>query len=111
MPLRMMEWVCPPQTSMMAHGRVVMRAMSSKSRRASSGSRNSSRYFMSDSVRCAGRFGVDVQLLFQHAHLLEEFEGFLCGRFVQLGDGEADMDDRIVDLPQSRVHRPDRPLW
>ena len=30
MPLRMMEWVCPPQTSIMAHGRVVMARISSK---------------------------------------------------------------------------------
>ena len=31
MPLRMIEWVCPPQTSIMAHGRVVMARISSKS--------------------------------------------------------------------------------
>ena len=44
-PLRTIVWVCPPHTSMSAHGRVTVAAMSSSSRRASSGSPNSSRYF------------------------------------------------------------------
>jgi hypothetical protein len=46
MPCRMIEWVCPPQTSIIAHGRVVAAWISSSSRRARSGLLNSSRYFM-----------------------------------------------------------------
>ncbi len=45
MPLRMIEWVWPPHTSIKAHGRLAVRRISSNSRCASSGSRNSSRYF------------------------------------------------------------------
>ena len=44
-PLRMIEWVWPPQTSMRTQCLVVMTAISSRSRLARSGSRNSSRYF------------------------------------------------------------------
>ncbi len=45
MPLRMIEWVWPPHTSISTWCFVVISAMSSRSRRARSGSRNSSRYF------------------------------------------------------------------
>ena len=46
MPLRMIEWVWPPHTSMIAQSRVVLWWISSKRRRASPGSLNSSRYFI-----------------------------------------------------------------
>ena len=46
MPCRMIEWVCPPQTSMIAQRRVVAAWIWSSSCLASSGSLNSSRYFM-----------------------------------------------------------------
>ena len=57
MPLRTMVCVCPPQTSMSAHGRVTVAAMSSSSRRARSGSPNSSRYFTASSRARAARSG------------------------------------------------------
>ena len=45
MPWRMIEWVWPPHTSMIAHGRVVTAWIRSSSRAARAGSANSSRYF------------------------------------------------------------------
>ena len=46
MPCRMIECVCPPQTSIIAQGRVVTAWIWSSSRLARSGSLNSSRYFI-----------------------------------------------------------------
>ena len=46
MPCRMIECVWPPQTSIIAHGRVVSAWIWSTRRLARSGSLNSSRYFM-----------------------------------------------------------------
>lgn len=46
MPWRTRVWVWPPHTSMIRQGRVAVRRSSSSSRRASTGSRYSSRYFI-----------------------------------------------------------------
>ncbi len=46
MPYLTMVCVWPPQTSMMIHGRVTVRAMAAASFRAAAASRYSSRYFM-----------------------------------------------------------------
>ncbi len=54
MPCRMIEWVCPPQTSIIAQGWVVTAWIWSISFLASSGLLNSSRYFMPALLRLLG---------------------------------------------------------
>ena len=103
MPCRMMVWVCPPQTSIRAQGRVTVAWMSSSSRRASSGSWNSSMYF-TDSSRAPSsatavphgpspptgrRFPGVAELLLQQAEFVEEFERLPGRLLVQPLQGEA----------------------
>ena len=86
MPWRMIEWVWPPHTSMIAQRRVVTAWIWSMSRLARSGSLNSSRYFMTRlQVRAVCVGDVDTrlprsdresvaELLLEHAQLLEVSE-------------------------------------
>src|SRR6266540_2519168 len=83
-PLRMIECVCPPQTSMIAQGRVVIRRISSNRRAARSGSRYSSRYFMLP-------LRAGVELLVEHAQAVEQLQRLKRGLLVEPGDREADV--------------------
>ena len=113
-PCRMIEWVWPPQTSIIAQGWVAVRWMSSSSRLASSGSLNSSRYFIArlrPAVSPApasvpvgpgqpGLLGrpapVVAELGVQLAHLPEELERLQRGLLVEALQGEPDVHDRVL---------------
>ena len=102
MPLRMMEWVWPPQTSMMAQGRVTVRRMSSKQTLGELGVAEFSRYFMRRLSRFPLRQSVArsahgfAELFLDEADLAEQVERLHGGLFVEPRDGEADVDDGVV---------------
>ena len=105
MPWRISVWVWPPQTSMIVHGRVTVRAMSSSSARATSSSRYSSRYLMpiasgSDAVGILRQ--VDV---LEVAHLREQRVGARGLLLVHHADREPDVDhDPVADArPRART--------
>src|SRR5487761_2046954 len=89
MPLRMMEWVWPPQTSMMAHGRVTILRISEAMRWAMAPSRNSFTYFI-------GRPLVFSQFLVEHAELLKQLQALAGGFLVDPVQREADMHDGVL---------------
>ena len=118
-PCRMIEWVCPPQTSIIAQGWVAVAWMSSSSRLASSGSWNSSRYFIAGlplrpvrpGCRClhagrqvgsrqSGLLGraapLVAELGVELAHLAEEVQGLQGGLLVEPLEGEPDVHDRVL---------------
>src|SRR5262245_46907421 len=85
-PWRTMECVCPPQTSMSTHGRVVAARIASRSRLTAAGARYSSRNFI------AG-FLADV---FEFPRLGEQREHSLRLGLVEPGQGEADVNQRVL---------------
>ena len=120
MPCRMIEWVCPPQTSIIAQGRVTVAWMSSSRRSASSGSWNSSRYFTSVSSSpvgvgpspAAGLLGgpapLVAELRVELAHLPEELERLQRRLLVEALQREADVDDGVLaDLEVGHVGQAD----
>ena len=88
-PYLTMVCVWPPQTSMIVHGRVTVRAIAAASFRAASPSRYSSRYFMTDG---------SLQLV-ELVHLLEEREDPPRLVLVDPREGEADVDEHVVAGP------------
>ena len=108
-PCRMIEWVWPPQTSIIAQGWVAVAWMSSSSRLASSGSWNSSRYFIdmppagrarSGRAGHAGLLGgaspVVAELGVELAHLAEDLERLQRRLLVEALQGEADVHDGVL---------------
>ena len=107
----MIEWVWPPQTSIIAQGCVAVAWMSSSSRLASSGSWNSSRYFIASppvvGVACCRSSGrqpgllggpapVVAELGVELTHLPEQLERLQRGLLVEALQGEADVHDRVL---------------
>ena len=70
MPWRMMEWVWPPQISMMVQGRVTVAAMRPSSALASWGSRYSSRCFTDRSFRATSAPGTMMARRLPQVYLL-----------------------------------------
>ena len=111
MPCRMIEWVWPPHTSMIDQRWLVAALIWSMSLRASSGSLNSSRYFMTTprnfhwswpalGVRHAGLFGGQLEpvaeLLLEHAEMLELGQRPHCRLLVKPLERETHMDDHVL---------------
>src|SRR5271157_3229709 len=88
----MMVWVWPPQISISTQWPRVCWAISARRARAMRASRYSSRYFIG--VPGCGLFGREFCL--QYANFGEELVGALGFGFVDLADGEADVDHDIV---------------
>ncbi len=113
MPCRMIEWVCPPQTSIIAQGWVVTAWIWSSSLRARSGLLNSSRYFMIRPFRIAACFAAAeavAELLLEDAELLEVGQRLQRRLLVEPLDGEADVDDDVfADLRVRDVLQADAP--
>src|SRR5579863_6056881 len=128
MPLRRMECVCPPHTSMIFQGRVARQWISRAMRCATSPLRNSVRYFTSRGnlrslptrrlslaaaigARGLRSFGGSAKSFFlagqfflQHAHFAERLEGLLRALLVDAGDRKPHVDNGIVahfDLRQA----------
>src|SRR5579864_5145060 len=80
-PLLTMVWVCPPQTSMIVHGRVTWRRMACASCSAAFWSRYSLRYF--------------TEFLPQRPKLFEVFEDSLRLDLVDDADGESHVNKHI----------------
>ena len=96
MPLRMIEWVCPPQTSMSAHGRVAA-ALDLVSRRARERRVAELVEVLHDASALLARVRRrPTELLLEHAELVEQRERLERRGLVELGDGEAGVDDRVV---------------
>src|SRR6202023_1906145 len=98
MPFLTMEWVCPPQTSMMTQGLVCTRWISSTIFRATRPSRYSSRYFIGALLLATLVHDRRVQLselvqLFQH---LIGARGFFL---IYLADGKADVHQDVFADP------------
>ncbi|CAM5687651.1 hypothetical protein SAFG77S_04910 [Streptomyces afghaniensis] len=98
MPCRMIEWVCPPHTSIRAHGRVAVARISSSSRRASSGSLNSSMYFTPFRLLRRLLPGV-AELLLQQPQFLEQLQRGQGRLLVQALEREADVHDDVLAHP------------
>ncbi len=107
MPCRMIEWVCPPQTSMIAHCPVVAAWIRSSRPRARPGSPNSSRYLTAPTPP-GGRPVRPAELLLEDAEPLERRQGLAGRLLVQPLDGEADVDDDVLaDLRLGEVGEAD----
>ena len=119
MPCRMIECVWPPQTSISAQGWVTVAWMSSSSRWASSGSLNSSMYFIAAPRPrpCAPRFlgraaHASPNSMLELAHPLEVGQRLLGRLLVQPLQGETDVHDRVVadrDVGHELAGRPPSP--
>ena len=89
MPYLTIVCVCPPQTSMIVHGRVTVRAMAAASLPAASPSRYSSRYFIMAGAPPARRAASSLPGTRRPAGL-----GLVDAR-----QGEADVDQDVVAGP------------
>src|SRR3990170_8558127 len=97
MPWRISVWVCPPQTSMIVHGRVTVRAISSRRPRAIRSSRYSSTNLIAHSFRILRQ--VDA---LEVPHLGQE--RVLAGGLLLIHDRdrEADVDHDVAVQPDLR---------
>src|SRR5262249_42247677 len=86
-----MLWVCPPHTSISAHGFVTVRWIWSRRVRATRPSRYSSRNFMASALRLLRRLE-----LRELSHLLEQLVGPRRLFRVDHAQGEAHVDEDVV---------------
>src|SRR6516225_5808419 len=85
-PYLTMVCVCPPHTSMIVQGLVVIDRRACRSLSAAAGSRYSSRYFM----------GVPRLQFAEFVHALKEPEDLICFGFVNFGQGKPHVNDDVI---------------